>query len=112
MFSINTKFSKVMEVEISKMDKDMQLQMRRFFKPKSFMHLCALVTLGEHFQNRKVASIKDASHKKVTSRLKTDLVFLKLRSLHDKKKWAKLVTAYPKQYPHYKKDGTSKRYKF
>ena len=92
---IPTKFSKVMEVEISKMDKDMQLQMRHFFKPKSFMHLCALVTLGSHFNNQKVASTK-----KVISRL---------RSLHDKKKWAKLVTAYPKQYSHYKKDGTLKK---
>ena len=42
-------------------------------------------------------------------RLKKNKTVLKLSSLHDKKKWAKLVRTFPKQYPNHSKiDGTLK----
>ncbi len=41
--------------------------------------------------------------------LKKNKTILKLKSLHDKKKWAKLVRSFPKRYPNHKStDGTLK----
>jgi|TARA_B110000881_G_scaffold117537_1_gene103132 hypothetical protein len=86
------KFSKVMLVEIKKMPNPVPSQMAYFFRPKSFMALCELCTrLKKH------------------DRLKKNKTVLKLSSLHDKKKWAKLVRTFPKRYPNHSKiDGTLK----
>ena len=86
------KFSKVMNDEINKLPKFTRLLMAKFYRPKSFMALCELSTrLTQH------------------DRLKKNKTILKLKSLHDKKKWAKLVRTFPKRYPNHSKiDGTLK----
>ena len=87
------KFSKVMADEINKLPKFTRLLMAKFYRPKSFMALCELSTrLTQH------------------DRLKKNKTILKLKSLHDKRKWAKLVRSFPKRYPNHKStDGTIKR---
>ena len=86
------KFSKVMADEINKLPKFTRLLMAKFYRPKSFMALCELCTrLVKH------------------NNLKKNKTILKLKSLHDKKKWAKLVRSFPKRYPNHKStDGTLK----
>jgi hypothetical protein len=86
------KFSKVMNDEINKLPKFTRLLMAKFYRPKSFMALCELSTrLTQH------------------DKLKKNKTILKLKSLHDKKKWAKLVRSFPKRYPNHKSDGTLKK---
>jgi len=87
------KFSKVMNTEIEKLPKFTRLLMAKFYRPKSFMALCELCTrLVKH------------------NDLKKNKTILKLKSLHDKRKWAKLVRSFPKRYPNHKStDGTIKR---
>jgi hypothetical protein len=86
------KFSKVMADEINKLPKFTRLLMAKFYRPKSFMALCELSTrLTQH------------------DRLKKNKTILKLKSLHDKKKWAKLVRTHPKRYPSHKSDGTLRK---
>ena len=87
------KFSKVMTAEINKLPKFTRLLMAKFYRPKSFMALCELCTrLVKH------------------NDLKKNKTILKLKSLHDKRKWAKLVRSFPKRYPNHKStDGTIKR---
>ena len=86
------KFSKVMNDEINKLPKFTRLLMAKFYWPKSFMALCELSTrLTQH------------------DKLKKNKTILKLKSLHDKKKWAKLVRSFPKRYPNHKSDGTLKK---
>ena len=86
------KFSKVMADEINKLPKFTRLLMAKFYRPKSFMALCELCTrLVKH------------------NNLKKNKTILKLKSLHDKKKWAKLVRTHPKRYPSHKSDGTLRK---
>ena len=77
-------------VEIKKMPKILQSHMAYFFRPKSFMAMCELCTrLKKHQSYKKNKGV------------------LNCASLHDKKKWAKLVKSFPKRYPnHSKVDGT------
>ena len=86
------KFSKVMTAEINKLPKFTRLLMAKFYRPKSFMALCELCTRLVKHDN-----------------LKKNKTILKLKSLHDKRKWAKLVRSFPKRYPNHKStDGTLK----
>ena len=86
------KFSKVMADEINKLPKFTRLLMAKFYRPKSFMALCELCTRLVKHDN-----------------LKKNKTILKLKSLHDKKKWAKLVRTHPKRYPSHKSDGTLRK---
>tara|TARA_B100000780_G_scaffold265705_1_gene221331 strand:+ start:730 stop:1053 length:324 start_codon:yes stop_codon:yes gene_type:complete len=82
--------SKLMLVEIKKMPNVLQSHMAYFYRPKSFMAMCELCTrLKKHQSYKKNKGV------------------LNCASLHDKKKWAKLVKSFPKRYPnHSKVDGT------
>ena len=83
------KFSKIMLDEIKKMKMPLTSHMAYFFRPKSFAALCELCT-----------------RLKNSDLFKKNKSVLNLASLHDPKKWAKKVRAFPKRYPNHRSNGT------